>query len=128
VPRRSGPGARYNPRTCHGLQDRLLNTQFSLSQEKRDDIARQLKRKRVEYERLNDDSNADFQDAASRAQARLIGIFRDIVARYGSEKGFTVIIEKGTVYFASEKVDVTDEMLVLFNAATTSGAASKPRG
>ena len=107
--------------------DQLLNTQFSLSQEKRDNIARQLKRKRVEYDRLNDDSNSDFQDAATRAQAKLIGIFRDIVARYGSEKGFTVIIEKGTVYFASDKVDVTDEMLALFNAATSAGAAAKPK-
>ena len=109
------------------LQNQLLNAQPGLNDDKRDDFSRQLKRKRVEYERLNDDATADFQEAANRAQARLISSFRDIVTKYGSEKGFTVILEKGTVYFASERVDITDEMLARFNAETPPGAASQPK-
>jgi len=105
------------------LQDQLLNAQLSLSEDKRDEIARQLKRKRVEYERLNDDATAEFQDAANRAQARLSGIFRDAVAKYGAENGFTVILEMNAMYFAAPSVDVTDDMLKRFNQVTQAAAA-----
>ncbi|HKY33366.1 MAG TPA: OmpH family outer membrane protein [Candidatus Polarisedimenticolia bacterium] len=113
------------------LQDQALNAQLSLSEEKREEIARQIKRKRVEYERLNDDATAEFQEAANRAQARLIGIFRDVIGKYGAEKGYTLILEKGTVYFAHQTVDVTDELLQRFNEMTrASGAAqaAPPKG
>jgi len=104
------------------LQDQLLNAQLSLSEEKRDQIARDLKRKRVEYERLNDDATAEFQDAANRAQARLSNIFREVVSKYGTEKGFTLIFELNTVYFSAPAVDITDDMLKRFNEATQGGA------
>lgn len=108
------------------LQEQLVNAQLSMSDDKREEISRQLKRKRVEYERLNDDATAEFQEAANRAQARLIGLFRDLVAKYGPEKGYTVIIERGALYFAAESVDITDELLTRFNAATqTAGTPPK---
>jgi Skp family chaperone for outer membrane proteins len=100
---------------------------MSMSDEKREEFARQLKRKRVEYERLNDDASAEFQDAANRAQARLIALFRDMISKYGAEKGFTLILEKGTVYYTTETVDITDEVLVRFNAATQIGAPAPPK-
>ena len=97
------------------LQDQLLNAQLSLSNTKRDEIARQLKRKRVEYERLNDDATAEFQEAANRAQAKLIVMFREVIGQYGSEKGYTVILEMNTVYYSAEVVDVTEDLLQRFN-------------
>jgi outer membrane protein len=100
------------------LQDQVLSAQLSMSDDKREEIARQLKRKRVEYERLNDDASAEFQEAANRAQGRLISLFRDMIARYGTEKGYTVILEKGTLYFATDAVDITGEVLARFNAST----------
>ena len=106
------------------LQEQALSAQLSLSDEKKDELARQLKRKRVEYERLNDDATAEFQEAANRAQARLIGIFRDMIAKYGAEKGYTVILERGAVYFAASTVDITEEVLVRFNETTKNTAAS----
>jgi outer membrane protein len=109
-----------------GIQDQLTNAQLSLSEDKRDEIARQLKRKRVEYERLNDDATAEFQDAANRAQSRLIGMFHDMIMKYGPEKGYTVILEKNTLYYAAGAVDITDELLARFNAATQPAAASPP--
>ena len=109
-----------------GLQDQLLNAQLSLSEDKRDEISRQLKRKRVEYERLNDDATAEFQDAANRAQSRLIGMFHDLVMKYGPEKGYTVILEKSTMYFAAGAVDITDDLLARFNASTQPAAAAAP--
>jgi outer membrane protein len=106
------------------LQDQALSAQLSLSDDKREELARQLKRKRVEYERLNDDATAEFQEAANRAQQRLIGMFRDMIAKYGAEKGYTVILERGAVYFAASTVDITDEVLVRFNEATKGQAAA----
>ena len=99
-----------------GLQEQALSAQLSLSDEKREDLARQLKRKRVEYERINDDASAEFQEAANRAQGRLIGLFREMIAKYGAEKGYTIIFEKGTIYFATDAVDISDDVLTRFNA------------
>ncbi len=106
------------------LQDQLLNAQLSLSEDKRDEISRQLKRKRVEYERLNDDASAEFQEAGNRAQAKLLMLFREIIAKYGTEKGFTLILERNTMYYAAQAVDITDDLLARFNEASrASGAA-----
>ncbi|HEY3174622.1 MAG TPA: OmpH family outer membrane protein [Candidatus Polarisedimenticolia bacterium] len=110
------------------LQDQVLSAQLSMSDEKRDELGRQLKRKRVEYERLNDDASAEFQEAANRAQGRLISLFRDMIAKYGVEKGYTVILEKGTLYFATDAVDITSEVLVRFNASTQAGLPAPPKG
>jgi outer membrane protein len=106
------------------LQEQAVSAQLSLSDEKREEIARQLKRKRVEYERLNDDASAEFQDAANKAQARLIAMFREMIAKYGTEKGYTVILEKGTLYFATPTVDITEEVLARFNEVTKTAAAA----
>ena len=109
-----------------GIQEQALSAQLSLSDEKREDLARQLKRKRVEYERLNDDASAEFQEAANRAQARLISLFRDMIAKYGTEKGYTIILEKGTIYYATNTVDITDDVLTRFNASNQAAAAAPP--
>jgi len=109
------------------LQEQLVNAQLSLSEDRREDIQRQLKRKRVEYERINDDATAEFQDAANRAQARLIGLFRDVIMKYGPEKGFTLILEKNTMYYAAGAVDITDELLARFNASQPAAAATPPK-
>jgi len=109
-----------------GLQDQALSAQLSLSDEKREELARQLKRKRVEYERLNDDASAEFQEAANRAQGRLIALFRDMIAKYGAEKGYTIIFEKGTIYYATDAVDITQDVLTRFNAAYQVPAAAPP--
>lgn len=108
------------------LQDQVLNAQLSLSDDRREELARQLKRKRVEFERLNDDASAEFQDAANKAQAKLLAIFRDVIAKYGAEKGFTAIFERNTMYYASSAVDVTDDLLARFNLATKAPAAAAP--
>lgn len=106
------------------LQSQLLNAQLSLSNEKRAEISRQLKRKRVEYERLNDDAAEEFQEAANRAQARLVRMFRDLIKQYGSEKGYTAIFEANTLYFSADAVDITDDLLTRFNAYTKSVGGS----
>lgn len=108
------------------LQDQALSAQLSLSEEKRDELARQLKRKRVEYERLNDDASAEFQEAANRAQGRLVALFRDMIAKYGAEKGFTIIFEKGTIYYAHDTTDITQDVLARFNAGSQAPAAAAP--
>ncbi|HET9481498.1 MAG TPA: OmpH family outer membrane protein [Candidatus Polarisedimenticolia bacterium] len=110
------------------IQEQLLNAQLSLSEEKREEIQRQLKRKRVEYERLNDDASAEFQDAANRAQGRLIALFRDVIAKYGAEQGYTLILERNTLYFAAGSVDITDELLARFNQSTRGAAGAAPPG
>ena len=113
-----------------GLQEQAVSAQLSLSDEKRDELARQLKRKRVEYERLNDDASAEFQEAANRAQARLIALFRDMIAKYGAEKGYTIIFEKGTIYYATDTTDITQDVLARFNAihqATATGSVAPPK-
>jgi len=106
------------------LQDQLLNAQLSLSEDKRDEISRQLKRKRVEYERLNDDASADFQEAGNRAQAKLLMLFREIIGKYGAEKGFTLILERNTMYYAAQAVDITDDLLARYNEASRAGGAA----
>src|SRR5437899_6819554 len=78
-----------------GLQEQIMRSPGTLSDDKRDDLSRQLKRKRVEHQRLNDDGNAEFQEAGGRAQARPISIFRDIGTKYADEQGLPLVLEKG---------------------------------
>lgn len=105
------------------LQEQLQNAQMSMSNDRQQDISRQLKKKRVEYERVNEDASAEFQEAANRAQLRLVSMFRELIRQYGAQQGYTAIFEANTLYYSADAVDVTDDLLGRFNEYTKTAAA-----
>ncbi len=85
--------------------------------EKEESIQRRVR----EIRRLAEDGNRDLQ----KREAELVGeIQREIlqvVTEYGKEKGFSLIIERGTgaVWYVNERTDLTKDIIDRYNAKAT---------
>jgi len=110
------------------MEEQIRNASLSWSDEKREEQSRQFENKRVELRRLNEDATRDVQAEFNRSMTKLQKAALSITGAIGREKGYTVIFEKNTVpvLYASDSVEITDEVIRKLNGATAAGAAPAP--
>jgi outer membrane protein len=110
------------------MEEQIRNASLSWSDEKREEQSRQFENKRVELRRLNEDATRDVQAEFSRSMTKLQKAALGITGAIGREKGYTLIFEKNTVpvLYASDSVEITDEVIRRLNSTTTAGGAPQP--
>ena len=119
------------------LRQRLQAGQNTLSQEEQgrltregETLAKQLQRKQEEYQ---EDVNAAQQDVIDRIGRKMM----DVLDRYARENGYATVFDTSAqtspIIYASNQVDVTQDIIKLYDqaypvkaAATTKPAAAKP--
>ena len=119
------------------LRQRLQAGQNTLSQEEQgrltregETLAKQLQRKQEEYQ---EDVNAAQQDVIDRIGRKMM----DVLERYARENGYATVFDTSAqtspIIYASNQVDVTQDIIKLYDqaypvkaAATTKPAAAKP--
>ncbi len=123
------------------LQKQLEDGKNTLSDEARANLLRELERKTKEFNRDNDDANSDFQ----QAEAQLINTIGQkvlkVIDEYARKHAYDVILDvsppQSNVLWATNRIDITDEIITAYNAAsggaasgagTPSGAATAPGG
>jgi outer membrane protein len=101
------------------LEEVIRNASLSWSDERREERVREYEGRRIELRRLNEDATRDVQSEFNRSLAKLQRAALTVTHTLGRERGFTMIFEKSTmpVLFASDAIDVTDEVLQRLNAA-----------
>jgi len=86
-------------------------------------LARQLQRKQDEYQ---EDVNAALADVQDRIGRKMI----DVLDRYARENGFTVILDSSAqntpILYASTQIDVTQDIVRLYDQAYPAKAGSTP--
>ncbi len=97
------------------LEDQLKAKELSLSEEKRNNLQKEIQKKYVELQRLRDDASRDFQNELLEVQKKFQEDLLDIVARIGREQGYTIIFEKMQVIYFSGVVDITNDVIAKFN-------------
>jgi len=109
-------------------EEQIRSASLSWSAEKREEHLREYETKRIELRRLNEDATRDVQAEFNRALAKLQAIALKVTGIIGSEKGYTLIFEKGSVpvLYASDSIDVTSEVVARMDAQARSGAAAAP--
>ncbi|HXI03134.1 MAG TPA: OmpH family outer membrane protein [Candidatus Saccharimonadales bacterium] len=116
------------------LEETIRNASLSWSDERREARMHEYETKRIEVQRLNEDATRDVQNAFNSSLAKLQKAALAVTGIIGKEQGYTMIFEKKTlpVLFASDSIDVTDEVLRRlndkWNAAKAPAAPATPGG
>lgn len=99
------------------LEKTILEQRFALSEEKLKAKQKEYEDKQIAYKRFKDDTERQIKDMQEEELKKIEDRIFPIINQIGKEKNFALIFNKfnsGLVY-ASDAVDITDEVLLRFN-------------
>lgn len=115
------------------LQKQLREQEKTLSDEARAGLVRQIEAKTKDFNRANEDATNDAQQAEAQAVNEIGQKMMKVLDEYARKYGYHVVFDVGSpqspVLWASASVDLTDDMIKLYNSSApaagpaTSGAA-----
>ena len=109
------------------LENDLNTKKMSLSEEKVNDITKQISDMKIAEQRYAQDADREVGEARDRELQALEAKIKPVIDQLGKEMGLAMIFNKfesGLVY-ASDAIDITDNVIKRFNDATTPAAAAK---
>jgi len=114
-------------RELNDLQNQLRTQGNTLSEEARAQLVRQGEQRRKLAQRLDQDMRDDIQDAQEELVTRLGTKLKSVIDQYGADKGFSLILDysqSNTVVFATRTVDITEDIVRLYDQAYPVQAAA----
>lgn len=124
-------------REIEDLQTRLRTTSNTLSDEEKARLAREGDQLTRTYQRKQQDSQDDFNEAEREIVDRIGRKMIDILDKYSKENGYSVVLDTSAqntpVIYAANTVDVTQDIIKLYdqsypvkNAGAARPAAPRP--
>lgn len=98
-----------------GLKAKLRQQSASLNDDKINDMKKDILAKQTEFDRLNEDATKEMKYQLGEVQGRFQEMLVKTLETFGKEKGFTLIMNKGVVDFASAGVDISMDLIAKFN-------------
>lgn len=119
------------------MQTRLRTGQTTLSDEEKTRLAREGDQLTRTYQRKQQEAQDDFNDAQQDIVNRIGGKLMTVLDKYSKENGYAVVFDTSSqqtpVIYASNQVDITQEIVRLYDqnypvkaSATPAPAAPKP--
>jgi len=116
------------------VQNRLRTGETTLSDEEKARLARQGDQLSRTYQRKQQESQDDFNDAQQEIVNGIGRKMMDILDQYSKEKGYAVVLDSSSpqtpVMYASNAVDITQDVIHLYDQdhplKTAAAAAPKP--
>jgi Skp family chaperone for outer membrane proteins len=113
------------------LKSRIRQQQQSLSEDKINEMKKELVGKQTELDRLNEDATKEMKYQLGEVQGRFQEMLLKTLDTYGKEKGFALILNRGVVDYSATGIDISQDLIAKFNemhkpTAATSGPAKKP--
>jgi len=118
------------------LQNRLRNCERTCSEEEKSRLTREGDLKARQFQRKQDDFQEELNAAQAEVFERISRKMQDVLDRYARENGYTVVfdtsIQQTPVVYASSQVDVTQDVVRLYDQAYpvkpgTQPAATRPQ-
>ncbi len=112
------------------MEQKLADQGQAMAEDKRDALQKNYQEKAIAFKRFQDDANRDLEAAQKKELSELERRVFPVINQVGKEKGFTLIFNKfqsGLVY-ADDAVDITDEVLKVFNTTVAVPAAKPAEG
>ena len=109
------------------MEQKLADQGAALADDKRDALQKSYQEKAIAFKRFQDDATRELEAAQKKELGELERRVFPVINQVGKERGFTLIFNKfqsGLVY-ADEAVDLTDDVLKVFNT-TVAVPAAKP--
>ena len=119
------------------MQTRLRTGQTTLSDEEKARLAREGDQMTRTYQRKQQEAQDDFNDAQQDIVNRIGGKLMTVLDKYSKDNGYAVVFDTSSqqtpVIYASNQVDITQEIVRLYDqnypvkaGATPASAAPKP--
>lgn len=109
------------------LESDINTKKLSLSDDKIQEMQKQLADKRISMQRFAQDADREIGEARDRELMALEAKIKPVIDAIGKEMGLAAIFNKfesGLVY-ASDAIDITDTVVKRFNEANPAAAAAK---
>jgi outer membrane protein len=103
----------------NALDADMNNKKLSLSEDKLTEMQKQISDKKIAMQRYAQDADREVSEARDKALLELENKIKPVIDQIGKEMGLAAIFNKfesGLVY-ASDAIDITDTVVVRFNAA-----------
>lgn len=110
------------------MEQKLADQGAALAEDKRDSLQKSYQEKAIAFKRFQDDANRELEASQKKELSELERRVFPVINQVGKERGFTLIFNKfqsGLVY-AEDTVDITDEVLKVFNTTVAVPSAAKP--
>jgi outer membrane protein len=114
------------------LQNRLQDQGAMLTTDEQDQLNRQLSDAQRHLKEAQEDDQADFQADQSEAVRQIAEKMQKIITQYAQQHGYTLVIGEQSipVYYAAKTIDITQNLIALYNStypvAAASSASNKP--
>lgn len=101
------------------LREQFEKQRFTLSDEKLDEMRKQLEDRQIALKRFQDDAQRELEEKRRKELEKLEATIMPIVTTIGAEKGLTLIFDKyrAGLLYADDSVDITDEVIQRFNTS-----------
>ncbi len=97
------------------LVEKLRQQQASLSDDKAQQMQKDIQNKRVELNRMNEDATNDMKQQLNEVQGRFQQMLSETLDAFGKEKHFSLILNKAGVDFKTDQIEVNQELITKFN-------------
>jgi outer membrane protein len=88
---------------------------FTLSATARLDKEQELRQKELELKNLSEAAMQEFQLERRKLEAIFFRDLRDVISQLGEEGGFTAILDRDTLLWATSAIDISDSVIKAFN-------------
>lgn len=107
------------------IQDQLNKQSATLSEDEQRRLQRELEDKQKELKRSTDDAQSDYAADRDEAIRRLGEKMVKVIGQYAQQNGFVLVLDDAQipVYYAAKQIDISTEMVKLYDAANPVGAA-----
>jgi outer membrane protein len=99
------------------LKESLEKKAGMLSEQARREKEREYQQKARELERMGQDADAELKQMNKESSTRFNKSLTIIIRKLGQEEKYTLILEGGTVPYASKEIDITDQVIKAFDSA-----------
>ena len=106
------------------LKEKLREQEVSLSDDKRNQMLKDIDQKSIDLKRLNDDATREMKAQLGESQDQFQKELVEVVTALGKEKKYQLILEKSIVVYNDAVVEVTGEVIAKFNQMYKSGTAA----
>ena len=111
--------------TAKELQDRITQSRLALSPEKLEELQKELEEMVIELQRFDDDARREIDEASGAAMGEFNQQIMPVIEEIGRQRGYRLIFNKfeAGLLFADEQVDITDEVIALFDQQSAGGSS-----
>lgn len=111
----------------NSLQDQLNKGQNTLSETAKSDLYKNIEAKKKTLQRQVEDAQADLEADQNKLMQQLGQKIVAVIERYARDNGYSMVVDVGNpntpVIYASPSVEITKEVIELYDKSTASASA-----